>query len=107
MSRPVTPVRQRGTEGRAVIARHRHRERTGTSGHHRRDRLPVPCPRRVVIGRDRRQDVYLVAEHKWDTMTRTEVLIARGYDAETIAGKGKHVEDPGPDRRLRGAVSGA
>ena len=39
----------------------------------------------------------LVAEHKWDTMTRTEVLIARGYDAETIAGNGRHVEaSPAP-----------
>ena len=51
----------------------------------------------MAIRRHRRQDVYLVAEHKWDTMTRTEVLVARGYDAETIAGNGKHVEaSPAP-----------
>ena len=35
-----------------------------------------------------------MAEHKWDTMTRTEVLIARGYDPETVAGNGEHVEPP-------------
>ena len=37
------------------------------------------------------QDEYLV-EERWDTMTRTEVLTARGYDAETISGNGTHVE---------------
>ena len=39
-------------------------------------------------------------------MTRTEVLVARGYDAETIAGNGKHVEaSPAPTGHHMGRLA--
>ena len=38
-------------------------------------------------------------------MTRTEALIAKGYDAETIAGHNGHVEVSDPEPQIRNAVS--